>query len=442
MDLAGRIQQLIETTAGFGVIALAVFIIAGLVMAALGQRRALLTLYIMAFPFSGFPIAAIDSASTLFRWFLMLMLALTCLRGMAFPGWGTVAFAASALLAALMGLYGPIPWYSTQRAGLLLVMTLPFAAAIAHYLSTKEDFFRLLRVFVIAGAMMVVLGVLGFRDAEEGQYQAGILGRAGMMSFTGGLLMPWLLWGGANEYMKRNWRWICLLLFCSLAGVVAITGRRGGIVAGLIACVPIVAKFGLRRLRLVLVAVLLFAVTLVVVAAVFPVQFDYVIERFTEGSLSGRELIWAIAWNASMENPWVGRGMNTEYQVVSNGFHNVWLKVLYEVGIFGLLAFALVFAYGTVQAIRYMLAGQSAVVRDMARLTLGLLMGAGVMSMFESSVFGPGSGNISSFTLIIAVVLAHRLKHMAQNERTIQADLYLDEGYLASYGVQGEYAHL
>jgi len=86
MDLFGRISGFMDSAGPLGLVAVLALLLGLLALAVTGKRMILLGAYLFLLMFSGFAVPAIDAGSTLLRWVVMLLIALTAVRGARLPG--------------------------------------------------------------------------------------------------------------------------------------------------------------------------------------------------------------------------------------------------------------------------------------------------------------------------------------------------------------------
>ena len=409
MDLLGRIEDFIRLAGPVGLIVVGVFILALILITAMGKRTMLVATYLFLLMFSGFVIESVSAGTTLLRWLVMFLIAATGLTGMRSPG-------APCLLLGIYGLVGlvtsplaPDTFWAIQRAGLLVVISLPMAAAIAQRLATLDDLYRVLKTFILAGGLYVLLGLATLPSLTGGARFAGATSSAPLFVLTGGLLLPIALWGALQSGIKQ-WRIYCVVIAIITGMLCIVSGQRTGTLAGFIGCLPLLARFGVRKLLIGLVLLAVGIVLIYVVLSAMPQQAEFVIRRFTSADTTGRVERWNMALDLCMRNPFLGQGVGAD-QVHDFGFHNAYLVTWLEMGLVGLILYAGAFVWMAARSLRLILGRGDREIQDVARLLLGLTLASMTAAFFESKLVSPS--NVAIFTAVMTSVMLVRLKELA-----------------------------
>ena len=429
MDLLGRIEDFIHLAGSLGLILAGVFLLALILITAMGKRKILLALYLFLLMFSGFVIESVSAGTTLLRWVVMFLIAATGLTGMRSPG-------APCLLLGIYGLVGlitaplaPDTFWAIQRSGLLVVISLPMAAAIAQRLATLDDIYKVLKTFILAGGLYVLLGMATLPSLAGGERFAGATSSAPLFVLTGGLLLPIALWGAMQSGI-RQWRIYCIVIAVVTGMLCIISGQRTGTLAGFIGCLPLLARFGMRKL---LIGLVLLAVGIGLIYLVFsfmPQQAEFVLRRFTTADTTGRVERWHRALDLCMQNPFLGQGVGAD-QTHHFGFHNAYLVTWLEMGLVGLILYAGALVWMATRSLRLILGRGDRETKDVARLLLGLTLASMAAAFFESKLVSPS--NIAIFTAVMTSVMLVRLKELA-DQGPLAWDPYDEYGPHEDYG--------
>jgi O-antigen ligase len=198
---------------------------------------------------------------------------------------------------------------------------------------------------------------------------------------------------------RRDLRWLGWACCTISLALLMWTGTRGGVIASLLAMVSILALVPAGdRLRIALAFVLSFAVAIPLSIAWIPPDPTWGIFGLTErivdnsGSVtqftSNRTFLWADAWQGFLERPLVGHGEGqfrwlSEY---SNGRanhpHSVVFQLLFQWGLLGTLALAVLHFIGLPKALRGLQQRPHT-----ALPALGGLVGLGVMAAIDGPLF-------------------------------------------------------
>jgi len=315
--------------------------------------------------------------------------------------------ALSAMLGLALAPLAPIPLWAVQVGGLLLLLCLPMAASVSTTLETLWDMERLLKLFLVAAALYVMLGLNSLGSLAQGQRFAGATNSAPLFVMTGGVLLPIAIWGAMNPALRR-WRLYCLGVAACTFMLCIISGERTGTFAGMIASLPLLARIGTRRMVVTLAVVVLAGAVLWIVLQQLPEQADYVRRRFLSTDTTGRGERWAGALALCLEEPWIGHGLGASG--TNFGFHNAYLVTWYDGGMIGLLLYAGALGGMVVISFATMLRTRDPDLNGIARLVFGLSLGTMAAAFFESKLTSPS--NIAIFTTVMCSVILAQLKRM------------------------------
>lgn len=416
--MAGRftdqLARFIEMTGAFGILAFALVSVTLILLAAVGRRDLLLALFLLALPFSGSVILWLNSGSTLFRWSVMIVLALTALSRFQWPGLAAFLMGFAACLGIPMGLGGIGPMYILQKTILFVVMMGPMAASLAYQLQDIKDVHRVMRYFIIAAAVLAVLSVVSLPQLRAGERFAGATTSAPLFVMTGGLFLAFSLWGAIQ--FRGFWRGLAIVTFLTIAMTNVISGQRAGTVAGFIACLALLMRFKFKRMLAGVVVVLAVVGGIVIFFKFMPDQASFVYGRYFEEGSSGRVERWQYALQVCSENLLAGHGMGSAGWL-PHTFHNGYLSVWYDAGIIGLMMFLLAFALTGVRCLQVFLYKPT---QEIGRLFIGILMALMFMAMLEESVWSPS--NVAGSVMMILMVMSTRMVLIIKDEKMLLAE--------------------
>jgi len=364
---------------------------------------------ILSASFVGSTIRGVEGAAALARFLaivLLLVSAIGTVRLRPSPGcllfWGYTAIGFIALFQAVN-----LNW-QLQRCILLvlLAVAIPYVYSDMSYKSVKTS----LAAASMAGAMFCLLNFIAL-PAQLGQaarFSGYFKGAASYAVVLGGLL-PFALWGawrGNNGVLRI----LCGLGF--LCGVVALvfSGQRTGAVGGLIGSIPLLFMLLKRKpavaFLLLVIAPLLLGYQLLQQGSA--ARGEFLLERYSLSSdSSGRTLIWKRALNEIDRYPLLGRGIGASENVIENSFHNAYLEVWFNSGLFGLFLFATSQAFFLWRSLTLMREPESIEIRSLGALALGYMVGFVLMCMFEST--GAGASNVNLILyLTVGVIVSNR----------------------------------
>jgi O-antigen ligase len=223
--------------------------------------------------------------------------------------------------------------------------------------AVKEQI-RLMQAYVLGTFISAIDTIYLFFSHQESVYQryAGAKLDANDLGLIMALSIP------MSYYLliesKRWMAWICRLQLVLAGTTILLTASRGATVATLVAfsIVPLTQArlTGRQRIALVLTVVLLVYSALLFVPATSWERLSTLPSEFTQGTLTGRTIIWKAGWEIFRGHPFFGIGANAFRLIVSRVLeepirleerdpappaHNTFLSVLVEQGVIGFLVF-------------------------------------------------------------------------------------------------------
>lgn len=167
----------------------------------------------------------------------------------------------------------------------------------------------------------------------------------------GAFVVPWSLIAVAYN-MERKRKFLSLLSFTIGALLILASGSRSSLLGFMIGALILFMPFSILRMRLVKASAFILMLLLPFVIFYFIVIYDLSsyagdVRELTGKNLeSGRGLIWSYIINSLIDNMWLGFGSGTTLSDVSYfnlSAHNLFLQILFQGGIVGLLLCALFF---------------------------------------------------------------------------------------------------
>ncbi len=422
-DLIGRLRQLIEVGGGAALILGGLFIAILLVLTVMNRRKALLAIFVLALMFSGHPMAALNAGSTLLRWLVMFMLAMTVAFGISNPGLPAILLSLFSFGAIFGAFNVPTPFYGIQRGGLMLILTCPMAIAIANSIRTREDIRQLIRLYVIAAVVYFIMSLIALPSIRQGGRFGGMAGgmAAPLYVLTGGALLPFVLFYSFRAHRKWG-RILGALLTFGIFGFLLLSGQRTGTFAGIIACIPILTRFGLRRVFYSLLILILLAGAFWGVLSLFPQQAEFITSRFLSARLTGREEGYLWGLQIAREGSFFGMGFGAA------SFHNAYILAWVTAGPLGLVLFSLAYLVLAYQSVALFFKALDTEMRDMARLFVGFSLGFIAAGFFEGVICSPS--NVASTTCVLVSVMCARLLKICKEEQALGgADWPIETAY-------------
>ena len=388
------------------------------VILAFKARFAAVSLLAFAMCFS-LSTGALGDIAVMVRWFALICLLPLSIQGLRRQGPAVILLWVYAFLSTLCCVWSVSPMWAFQKSLglLLLVIGLPGVVQILLDKGAKyETFFVGIIILACLWAILNVLplGVhLSYPDAAR--FKGGATS-PGYNALVMGIMMPFCLWG-----IFRKWslffKVFCTAILLLLIVVLMFGATRGGAFMGLIACIPLILKFSMKR---IVTASLYIGLVVMLCYAAFNLagssQQAFVIRRYSgesgDSALTGRGWLWEAGLEACRENIWLGEGAGSasiygNAYLDGHGFHNSYLIIWHSSGIFGALAFlfATIISLHKGWWILLMARGtNNPETQLIARVLFGLVLGMSVLGMVEGTLSSSTNFIIGMYVLIIVLI--------------------------------------
>ena len=231
---------------------------------------------------------------------------------------------------------------------------------VATTISTPRELRLIVGAFVVGALLSVAAGVVGAEPpptAEQiGDPSGRLAGSYGDPNYLAAGVVPAIALAIAMFVAARSAlvRLGLVVAVAILAAGLAATESRGGWIAAIVAIVGALALLRGRRLQVALAVAVLVSLAGIVIAN-SPTAWERIANP---GGGAGRAELWTIAWRIAADHPVAGVGLNN-FRVFSPRYvrqpgsleevalvverplevHNVYLELLAESGVIGLLAF-------------------------------------------------------------------------------------------------------
>lgn len=445
-DIAHILSRIAEEAGVWGVIAigLAIVLLVGILI--MRARLLALALLFAAMCFSNFK-EPIGTAAVAIRWISLICLVplgVTAInRRQGIVVLLLMIYAFSLIIFSVRSHY---PLWSLQRSIALVLLIVGVCGSVQVLLERGVRPERLFKGMVFLGVIWAVVNVLplrGYMQAPAEERYVGEASAAGYGALVMGVLLPFTLWGVFHKW-SHLWRIISAGTAAILAVLLLFVATRGGAFLGAIACIPLLLRLSFKRLAVgALVLVLIAGSIALVMRWTHPVQQEFIYRRYIGFSgreiTTGRKRLWSTAWNKCASSPWLGHGSGSAILprlragAFITVFHNAYLTVWYETGIFGFMVFItalfVVIRRGVFVFIR---SRDHPDLQLDARLMLGLVLGLAAFSLVENGIAGSTNISIGMYLMTIAVIQHFwlRLQPERIEERTFLPHEYYHQPYL------------
>ena len=421
----GILDRLAVLTEFWGTGALAVLVVVGVVGGVLVLLRGagfglllLVSSYALAFATQ----AGISSAAFFARVLALVLLTLVAFRKLTIPGWQFYSVLGYVALALVSTTLSPIPQWSMQKGLLLLLTTMGLTMGLASYLKSWDAVLALLRIYVFAGGVWVLVSTIALREFASG---AGLRFTGGgelnptNYADTGALFLPLMLWAALH---KGGWVWRVV----GLGGVILIpvclflSGTRTAMVVSALASIPLLLRGGAKKTARVWMLIGVFAAGLVFAGQAITEgrSSELVTRRLTRFDFTGRAGLWMHAYRVCMTSPVIGHGMGTnDYYGDITGpgvFHNAYLSLWCNTGLIGLLLFMAAVVSQIVNAFMLARRAKHPLAEEATRLAFGYLGAISAMGVVENGFSSPS--NFTTATVLIMITLTNRVGALIEED--------------------------
>jgi O-antigen ligase len=397
-DLLGRLQRFAEAGNPHLVMAALLGMLVLIVLAALDMRMTLIALNLLALVFADAANDTLASGATLARWAIVALIAATNVWGSAWPGLPVILLAGYGLLAVIVAPIVYAPMFAIQSGLLMIVTTLGFGSALARRLRSFDDALTLLKLLLIVAGVWVLVSLWWLPEMVSGFRFSGAGTSAPLFAITGGLFLPIALWG-SFDVESRGWRWYSRGLGMCTLFLLLLSGQRTGAIAGALGCAPMLLRRGATVFRVSVVTIALVIAAAALVIHFYPAQTAFVVGRYEERGLSGRQDRWMLALRNCLQSPFIPHGAGSSDDLVGIGFHNAFLVAWFEGGLIGLALFLGSFVLMIARGSNLLLRSDQPRVISAARVSLSVVCVLVLSAFAEQKLASP-----SNLLMTLAVV--------------------------------------
>ncbi|WP_213697511.1 O-antigen ligase family protein [Acetomicrobium sp.] len=274
---------------------------------------------------------------------------------------------ALSLFSLVSTLWSNVPLHSLKRATYIFVPMICLFIMTVCDKRPIETFWKVAFLLTVYGVMLSVIGVALTLWGTEvptdfGKIQIMNIGsfkigqtiyirppfiRISSLTGNPNSLASWLMITINLTLAQRLARRISQLKFIILGGLQAValflTVSRAGIGATVIIAVLLCWLTARKNSKILFIITIIITILIMLYIANHFTQVKFVyLESLLKKGLSGRNLAWSLAWDHFLRRPLIGYGIGTCTVYISEtigilGAHNLFLTLLFEVGIFGFI---------------------------------------------------------------------------------------------------------
>ena len=210
-----------------------------------------------------------------------------------------------------------------------------------------------------------------------------------------GALLPFTLWGLWKS--KGLVKVVCWFGFVSGFITLIFSGQRTGTLAGIVSLPPLLLLMQNRKsnLRLLILMIFILLISLLIISISNESRNEFLLERYSlQSGLTGRVALWQKAFSEIGKNPIIGRGTGAAEMIISSSFHNAYLEVWYNTGVFGLILFLSSQLLFLCQSLYLSIKSTDTEIKAISMLAFGFMIGFVISCIFESIGASASSVNI------------------------------------------------
>lgn len=337
------------------------------------------------------------------------------------PRIGGLVFVLWAVYYMMAALYGPNPVGGIKLKGLYVVVVLSGLVA-AYGVRSLADLRTGLRMLMLGGA--VFAGIL-LKEMVTNPGAVASIGRLvafGMSpSRIGQECAPMIICTAAVAFYDKSkiWRVAAYGVASVLALATLASGSRGGVFMAAIGVFLTAMPLIKRPVLLAFTGLACYIIGSMIVKLVAPEAS----ERLADFSYDTRREVWAWAWEFFNESPFIGQGWVMDTNARATGgtlnLHSVYIQVLVETGILGMVFFMLALAIVALRALGlFFFARARHADMRYVYFTLGMLLAVlGHCTAESSTIMG---SNINAFLLPFSIGMLDRMRELIVQEQTVQ----------------------
>lgn len=429
-----RLLELIERVfglwGGLGTVAVSLVILLVLILL-LTQQVALLVRVVLASMLFSLLAEPFHTMFDFLRWTLVILIVPIGFLSIQEAGRSWKLLAIYGLLGAVFTFRAPDIMWSLQSSVLLLSTIFGLGLCCYRIFDTEDRVLQICKFLAVLAAIFALVNGIAFAIGfTPGNRFAGATIRVGQLAIAGALLLPFLFWRATIAQSS-----LAAVPWLVLAGLssteIILTTQRTGMLLAFVSCgyflLPLIRRHFSRASLAIIVSGFLLGVGLLLAG---PEHREFLLTRLIGKGDSGdflgnRGALWRLGFNLCMESPILGSGIGSDaiaaldYGNVT--FHNAYLGIWYNSGIFGLLALvaAMIFAIG--RARRVIQSELHPATQMAARAMAAMLLGIMPAVFFERSL--AGASNLMVGLLLLAVACIDCLYRL-----TVEARVYDDAG--------------
>ena len=419
----GRLRSFIDV---FGTGGLLIVITVAIVIAAIALWRGTgLILFVLFITYS---IGAISYGGVVFlatiaRWGCFGLLVIGFFKKFHLPRASMFLFIFYALLGFLFVIRSVVPFWSMQRAVLLLMVVISVSVAVNGYITGPEKVATLFKMGIVAAAVWTATSMIfvqQFVRSTQLRFSIGELANVGAMAYAGAFFTPMIVWGIVQRKYKF-WRIFSVLLIVPFVFILLLGGLRTAIVGMLvIGCFPLLFLRG-KPVRTIIMLFVICSLILISVYGLYlflPDKAEFLTRRLLSTYTTGRFAIWLKALQWCIERAlFLGHGTGsavTGQLELGLLFHNAYLQIWYNTGLLGLLAVLLFLAIYNIKSFHLIAKSRTEEMTDFSRVAFGYMIGITAIGMFEGTF--AGAGGIGVCMLMIVTAMIDRLSQITEQE--------------------------
>ncbi len=427
------IKGILEEAGVFGILAIGMMLVLVAVLLAMRARMAALVLLLASMCLSNLA-GPVGLTATAIRWGTLLCMVPLGLPAVTKQGAAMISLYAYAFFSLLCFPRSPYAMWSLQRSIALIMLMIAVPGVLRVMFDKGFDPTKIFKwLIVIAGvwALINATALTGYiTEKEAGRFEGGAIS-VGYSALVMGTLLPFTIWGTFNRW-SVVFRVISAGIASMLSVLLVFGASRGGAFMGAIACIPLLLKLSVKRIVTgILVLTLIAGAVFVMFQQAGSQQQELILARFAgtggTSTLSGRIDLWRTGLHRAVSSLLLGSGSGTGLvsklgRQTGQGFHNAFITIWVEAGLFGLAAFVIALMITLKRGLAAMRATKTdPELQAIVRTTFGIALGIGALCMVESTITSATNMLIGAY--LIVTVMIHEIWLRTRPEFVVQVEI-------------------
>lgn len=413
LDFWGRWDSLVTQIGYGGILLMFIFVVTIIAISLWRGVGLILMLLFLSYAVGAVTYGGLVFIATVIRWGLLILLALCFFKQFVLPKSSMLLIYFYVLLGLIFVSRSPVPMWSFQRGMLLAMTVFTVSISVNSYVDSPKKLSTIFKMGIFSAFVWTASNMIFVKEyiyASQLRFSAGEEIGVVSTAYAGAFFAPMIIWGIVQREYKF-WKITSVLLIAPFVFVLFLGGVRTAIVGLLcIGSFPLLFLRGkpVRSILILTMLCMLICVSILLLYVILPDRAEFLIRRLLQASTSGRTDVWghALQWIVNRAF-FMGRGIgaaDTAQIELGLLFHNAYLTIWYNTGIFGLLAVLSFLIVYTFRSFRLLMKSSGGELSDYSRTLLGYMLALCAVGMFEGAFAGAGGIAVTMLILVASAI--------------------------------------